>query len=121
MMNDAVSAAGMLLTLCLVLLCAYGCSRFLGKGFRRASSGRNMKVIEQLRLGADQQLLLIKLGEHTYLIGVTQSSIRLIAEVEGDFEEQALPKAASGLSPLFEETLKKRWALRRKDKEKTDE
>lgn len=46
-----------------------------------------MKVVEQLQLGADRHLLLIKIQDHVYLIGASSSGIQMLAEMEGKFEE----------------------------------
>ncbi len=120
-MGDLVSLAGAILTLCCVLVLAYWCSRFLGKGLSGVSSGRNMKVIEQLRLGTDKQLLLLRLGSHTYLIGVSQAGIQMLAELEEEFEEGISGTAKAGFPLVLEEVLKKHRALYRKDKENMDE
>lgn len=85
-MNGGLSLAGAVLTLALVLLMAYWCSRFLGKNWQRAATGRNLKVIEQMQVGPDRQLILLKLQEHTYLIGASAAGIQLLTEVEGELE-----------------------------------
>ncbi len=126
MIGDAVSLAGAILAFLCVLLLAYCCSRFLGKGFSKASSGRNMKVIEQLRLGTDKQLLILKVREHTYLIGVSQAGLQLLTELEGEFAEETyddipalhVPEA---FQDIFREVLKNKTLPFRKDKEKMDE
>lgn len=83
MNGDYLSLSGALLTVICVLALAYWCSRMLGKGYIRQSSGRNLKVIEQLQVGQDRHILLLKLQEHTYLVGVSAAGIQLLSEVEG--------------------------------------
>lgn len=67
-----------------VLLLAYWYSRFLGKNYGKKNSGVNLKVLEQVRLGPDKQLILVRLQDHVYLLGVSQNGIQLLTELEGD-------------------------------------
>lgn len=78
--------AGALLTVVLVLILAYWCSRLLGKGIGKSSANGNMKVLESLPLGTDRQLVLVKLQDHVYLMGVSAAGIQLLTEVEGELK-----------------------------------
>ena len=68
------------------------------------------------------QLLLVRIGEETYLIGVSQAGVQLLTRLEGEFEE-ASPSLAGkmGMPSAFSEALKKYAASREKDKEKTSD
>ncbi len=121
------SLAGAAIVFCCVLGLAYWFSKFLGTRMAGSVSGHNMKVIEQLNLGmngmgrgTNGQLLLVKIGEETYLIGVSQSGVQLLTRLEGEFEE-AFPSPAGKMNmpSAFSEVLKKYAASREKDKEKT--
>ena len=62
MMNDSFfSLAGAVLTVGCILFLAYWCSRLMGKTYMKATSGRNLKILEQVRISADKQILLVKL------------------------------------------------------------
>ena len=88
MMNDSFfSLAGAVLTVGCILLLAYWCSRFMGKTYRKVTSGRSLKILEQVRIGADRQILLVKLQSHLYLIGVSQAGIQLLEKLEEEYEE----------------------------------
>lgn len=71
------------LTVVAVLLLAYWCSRQLGKQGMKTSGLRHMKVIEHIQVGQDRMILLVKVGEHTYLMGASQAGVQLLTEVEG--------------------------------------
>ena len=89
-----------------VLFLAYWCSRMLGKQWGMNACSGNMKVISQLQVGQDRRILLLRTGEHHYLVGVSQAGIQLLAEVEGDFEDMPLyPKDM--VKPSFQEILDK--------------
>lgn len=89
-MNESFfSLAGAVLTVAFVLLLAYWCSRFMGKAYMKAASGQNLKVMEQVRVSTDKQILLVKLRSHRYLIGVSQAGIQMLAELdEKEFEQE---------------------------------
>ncbi|MCD8000790.1 MAG: flagellar biosynthetic protein FliO [Clostridiales bacterium] len=88
-----------------VLLLAYWYSRFLGKSYGKTNSGANLKVVEQVRLGPDKQLILVRLQSHVYLLGASQNGIQLLAELEGELtaeETGAEEKKRSGFAGFQE-------------------
>ncbi|MCI8549966.1 MAG: flagellar biosynthetic protein FliO [Lachnospiraceae bacterium] len=127
--GDLLSLVSALLMFVCVLALAYWFSRFLGKRLKYAntSSDRNMKVIEQISFrsgplgrGTGEQLILLKIKEKTYLIGVSSAGFQLLDHLEGEFaEESASDKPAVPMA--FGEVFKKYAGMRRKEKEKKDE
>lgn len=105
------------LTAASVLLLAYWCSRLLAKQWVRGSGAGNLQVIEQIQIGQNQKLLLLKAGETNYLIGVSQAGVQMLAEVEGEFQA-AEPTKPEPLTQLpFRDVLDKYMASRQKEKE----
>lgn len=98
--------AGALLAVVLVLVLAYWCSRFLGKSWVKASGNGNLRVLENLPLGADKQLVLVRVQERVYLLGVSAAGIQLLTEVEGELKQ---PDPAPSLTiSRFREILEKK-------------
>ncbi|MCI9163302.1 MAG: flagellar biosynthetic protein FliO [Lachnospiraceae bacterium] len=95
------------LTVVIVLVMAWWCSRLLGKQWavRTAGSG-NIELIEQLQVGQDRRILLMKVGEKHFLVGVSPAGIQLLSEVEGDFKAPKPPEMPSGTQLPFREFLK---------------
>lgn len=120
MTGDSLSLTGAVFTVICVLMLAYWCSRLLGKGWMKASSGRNIKVIEQLQVGNDRQLLLIRVHNQVFLVGVSAAGIRLLSEIEGDFPVTAIPEAEFK-DKNFLEILKKHAVLHQQKKGETNE
>lgn len=91
-----------------VLVLAYWCTTLLKKQWVRSSKDGNMNLLEQIQVGQNQRILLIKVGEHNYLIGVSQAGIQLLAEVKGEFQpkEPVFHTEAAPQIP-FQEVLKK--------------
>ena len=52
-----------------VLVLAYWCSVLLKKQWVKSSGDGNMRLLEHIQVGQNQRILLLKVGEHTYLIG----------------------------------------------------
>lgn len=90
-----------------VLFLAYWFSRMLGKQWGMNAGSNNIKVLSQLQVGQDKRILLLHIGEHNYLIGVSQAGIQFLTEVEGDFEAD-IPQNTEGMAmPSFQELLDK--------------
>ena len=70
------------LTVLIVLVIAYWCSRVLARQWMKSSGSANLQIIEQLQVGQNQRILLLKTGESHYLIGVSQAGIQCLAEVK---------------------------------------
>ena len=87
-MTDFFSLFSAILMVGLVLVLAWWSSRMLGGHYLKASSSQTMRILEQIRLGADQRLLLMKMKEKVFLIGVSQAGIQLLAELDEDFKKE---------------------------------
>ena len=105
------------LTVAVVLLLAYWCSRLLAKQWVRGNGGANLQVIEQIQIGQNQRILLLKAGKTNYLIGVSQSSVQMLAEVEGEFQAAEAFKPEPLTQLPFRDVLDKYLASRQNKKE----
>ena len=117
--NPIISLIGALMWVVVILVLAYWCSRYLGKRYGGGTSGKYLRVIDRVQVGADRYLLLVKLQEHTYLVGVSPAGVQLLSEPEDFFwepEEEA--QSQSGAAPGFQELLKAYGSLREKKKER---
>lgn len=93
---------GVLLPVIGILVLSYWCSRYLGKRWGGSISGSYLKIIDRIQVGADRYLLLVKLQDHTYLIGVSDKGVQLLTEADGTFEVPEQEKGTVG----FQEILK---------------
>ena len=78
-----------------------------------------MNVRESIQVGQDRRILLLKVGEHKYLVGVSQAGVQLLAEVEGDFETDRPQRPGDGELPSFQALLEK-YLTRHQDKDGVD-
>lgn len=89
MMSDLIAVAGMFFALTGVIAAAWAVSRFLGKRFGVPSSGKHIQVLEQLPLGNERGLYLIRCSKQVYLLGSSQAGIQLIDRIdEEEFSDE---------------------------------
>ena len=79
MITDIVSTTGMLLAFVVILFLAWQASRYLGKNAPYGNKGGKMRILEQLKVGNDQYIILLKLDENQYLLGTSQTGIQVAA------------------------------------------
>ena len=77
MITDIVSTTGMLLAF-VVMFLAWQASRYLGKNAPYGNKGGKMRILEQLKVGNDQYIILLKLDENQYLLGTSQTGIQVL-------------------------------------------
>jgi flagellar protein FliO/FliZ len=101
--NDWGLAARVLLNLGLVVGLIYGSLYLLRRwqgGAPGARPARQLAVLETTRLAPRQAVHLLRVGERTLLIGATDQSVTLLAEMEPQAEAEA--DAAPTLTPASE-------------------
>lgn len=109
------------LTVIVVLVMAWWCSRLLGKQWGQFSGSGNIRLVGQLQVGRDRSILLLQVGEDNYLVGVSQAGIQLLSKVEGEFEtEQPLGMPVSMQRP-FREFFEKQLGRSEKNGRENDE
>ena len=104
-----------LLITCGILLLAYWFTRRVaGQLTAKRGAGGRMEVLEQLPLGRDQKLVLARVGQQLYLLGVSPAGVSCLRTFT---EDEAEPWLASEPQPGEEESagqgLPFREALRR--------
>ena len=115
------SLLGMLLVVLLILGLAYAVTRWLGgayggksgKGGKvlpaslRAGSSERFQVVAQIGLGRTERLVLARLGDRCYLLGVTEHGFTLLKELEGGEAQEWLRQEDSAAAPAsFMDVLK---------------
>ena len=103
---------GMLAATALILALAYWTTKWVasrGPGGLSAGSmsggSARFHVLGQISLGRSERLVLVRLEDKCYLLGVTSGSITLLKELEGDEAKSWLAEAERNTSPSFLEIL----------------
>ncbi len=82
-MGDSVgSSFTLIIILVLVLVAAYFTTRFLSVHSKRLTKGASMKLLDQMALSRDKHVVLLKVGEKGYIIGVTNQGMNVIGTME---------------------------------------
>ena len=71
-----------LIVLIAVLVLAYYTTRMLGRGMGRTRGTGGMEILDQMALGRDSYLLVVKVQERIFLIGVSPGRISKVEELE---------------------------------------
>ncbi len=131
-----LSLIGSILLFILVLFLAWFCTRWIGKryGLRGSAGGSKIKILDRMALGADRSLIVIRLEDRVWLLGMTAHHINKIEELDPEvFAEEAFSEEenAHGVSAMlssssnFAAALKnalKGWTSEKKnEKDKFDE
>lgn len=117
-MDEAVlQLLGALAVVAAVLALAYLVTRYVVGGLGRTgvkSNGRHLVPMEQLSLGRDQKLLLVRLEDRCLLLGVTPGGITCLKELTQ--EEMASWQESDAGNPVsgFQEQLRRIWDERKR-------
>lgn len=82
--QSVASLVSALAALAFVLLAAWFLLKWLGGASLARRSTRQIQVLDQVGLGPDKQLLLVRVGDHTMLVGMTAHAIEKLCEVDPD-------------------------------------
>lgn len=91
MFGDNIWLSLLWVVVCVVLVIglAYWFTRYVASrgglgGFGVPMSGRTLEVLEQISVGKDQRLAVIRAGERYFLVGIAPSHISTLAEFSAD-------------------------------------
>ncbi|MCI8512821.1 MAG: flagellar biosynthetic protein FliO [Lachnospiraceae bacterium] len=85
MLEGIAAAISMLSVVILILLLTWVCTRAVGGGFlfrQGGGPGRQLRVLDRVMLGHDASLTLVKACGSVYLLGVTQSRVKVLAKLD---------------------------------------
>ncbi len=116
-MMEALTVLGTLVLIVLIFLGAYWFTKFLGKRYQGGmlKSSAHIQVLEQISLGQDRTLTVVKVGDSTLLLGVTSQQITLVKELTSeefpDLEISSQTEATAPFTSLFKDALKT-WGMK---------
>ncbi len=102
-MNSFLQLAGALIIFGFVLLLTYLTAKWVG-GFQKSQmKGRNLQVIESMRIANNKVLQIVKAGEKYLLIAVGKEEVTMLAELPAD----QLKADAQETQEVFQDILNK--------------
>lgn len=114
-----LSLLGMLAATAVILILAYLAARWVGRSGLSGPMGTlgdpGLQLLRRLRVGRNEELVLVRLHERCLLLGVTAGSITLLRELTAEEASAWLSerdKAADGQAS-FLEALQKSWTRKK--------
>lgn len=99
-MGPVLSAAGLLVSVLLVLAVAWLFTRWAGKnlggGFAGLGGSGRIEVLDRTNLDRDRSILLVRAGRRYLLLGSTPGGVTLLAELTQEEGENWKPPVSSG-------------------------
>ncbi len=114
------SLLGVLAVVILILYMAYLTTKWIGThstqggaGGLLASGSGSFRLIGQLAVGRSERLVLVRLSQRCYLLGVTEHQITLLRELDGDEAAEWIEKSENtapvpGFREVLSQTLRKK-------------
>ena len=121
-MDNFWSLLGVLAAVILILYLAYAATKWIGThsvpggaGTLLMNGSGKLRMLCQLGVGRNERLVLVRLNERCYLLGVTEHQITLLRELDdGEAAEWLAESANDGAPPGFMDVLGD--ALRKKNR-----
>ncbi len=101
-MGDILSLIFSLVAVVGVIYAAYLFSRYVGGASGKAATTRYMSIVDKVSVGAERSLLIVKIGERHYLLGVASGGITMLTELDPDELDDIPPQA---VPPDFKDIL----------------
>ncbi|MGI6151282.1 MAG: flagellar biosynthetic protein FliO [Christensenellales bacterium] len=83
-----------------VLVAAYFATKFLAQRGRRLSS-RHIRLKDSIMVGRDKYLAIVEAGDKTLLIGITNQSIDVLADIDPGALEETAPESSEPVAGGF--------------------
>lgn len=88
-----------------ILYLAYISTKYIGKKYSlRGSGGKNIKVLENCSVGRNKSFAIIKAGDKTILVGITDTNINFLCELD---ESELSFNSSSGESMEFSKAFRR--------------
>lgn len=104
--NEILSLIVTLIGIGVVLFLTYKCTSWMGNKMGAVYSSRYMNIIDRMPLGQNKFVAIMKVKDEAYLIGVTENTIEILKELEGDFD-LADTQTGKTVGPKFSDVIKK--------------
>lgn len=114
--DGIISSVGTLLAVILILYLAFVCTKYIGKTGKIKGSSRYIRLIDQIVVGQDRTIAVIRAGSSYLLLGITSSGINVLKELnEEDMEELDIDPEQEIQIPDFKTVMDKLGKRKRKE------
>lgn len=106
--SDVLPLIFSLIAVVAILYFCYVFSKYIAKKANRAADSTNIHVLEKVALAQDKGLALAKICGKHYLIGFSNSSVEILAEVSSDDLKAPPPDGSGNFLAVFNSVMKNR-------------
>ena len=99
-MPEIIQLIGYILIFGAILYLAYIAARLVGKKISASMQSKHMQVVEQISIGLDKRLLLVRVGSEHFLFLCGKREFKQVARVKLDEEETLEQAVESGTEQL---------------------
>ncbi|MBS4536039.1 flagellar biosynthetic protein FliO [Clostridium sp. D2Q-14] len=104
----------------IILALAYFTSRFIAKSNTKLNNGRNMIMLDALNLGNNKKIIMVKIIDDIYILGVSNSQVNIIDKLDSDISIENLTKEID-TKPNFENFLKDKLSMFKGNKSENED
>lgn len=101
-MSDFLQVAGVILIFGSILFLAWVTARIVGRKASASMQSRHMQVVEQISLGLDRRLILVRVGTEHFLFLAGKKEFRQVAKVNLEDTEAPSEGKSPGDGPVFD-------------------
>jgi len=101
-MSDFLQVTGVLLIFGSILFLAWVTARIVGSKVSASMQSRHMRVVEQVSLGLDRRLILVRVGTEHFLFLAGKKEFRQVAKVNLEDAEAPSEEKPPGDGPVFD-------------------
>ncbi len=105
MWDSILQLLGIVLIFGMILYLAYIATRIVGKKTAKSMQSKHMQVIEQISLGLDKRLILVRVGSEYFLFLSGKKEFRQVAKVKMDGQEEPIQESEQKDSAISGESV----------------
>lgn len=110
-----------ILGIAFILYLTYISTKLIGKRYSlRSGGGKKLKIIDSVSVGKGENIIIVRAGKKTFLVGVASTNVSLLSELDSeDFpDDENTPESDMSFKTAFKAVLEKNLGKRvKKSKE----
>jgi Flagellar biogenesis protein len=100
-MQQFLDSLGLIVVFGSVLFLAYVTTKYIGKSAAQKMKGKNLEVVETLRLTVDKQLYIVRAGDKYIVLSSAGKNIQFVCDI--NFDENSLQEETQTTEPVISE------------------
>ena len=98
---------GLLVVFVIIIIACYYVTKLVGTNQLVKTKNSNFKILDTYKLGQNQLIAIVEVGNRYFCIGITKENVSLISELDEDDFNKAPMKEAGSFAGVFANVLNK--------------